>query len=88
MLAPADQTIIDDELGVWGYGLGFVVEEVNDHIWVSHDGVRDGWWALFMAAPELGEGIVILTNYDGHSGRFGWDIIGKWVSWVLGNQKS
>lgn len=46
-----------------GYGLGHFVEDVvGDRRAVWHGGQGHGWMTHFHAVPELGAGIVILTN--------------------------
>ena len=44
------------------YGLGYEVLRRGDLVTVGHGGSNQGWMARLCLAPELGEGIVILTN--------------------------
>ncbi len=47
------------------YGLGYITERLSDGTrFVWHNGGNRGWNSAFAAVPELGEGIVILTNSD------------------------
>ena len=50
------------------YGLGFSVEKRDGVVIVGHGGANEGWMAKLSFVPELGEGIVILTN--GSAGQF------------------
>ena len=46
-------------------GLGFFVyNEESQPLLVSHSGGNRGWRARFVAAPESGDGLVVLTNSD------------------------
>ena len=44
------------------YGLGWFIQDYHDHLIVTHGGQTDGMHANLLLAPELGLGIVVLTN--------------------------
>lgn len=65
-----------------GYGLGHFVEAVaGDRTAVWHGGQGHGWMTHFHAVPELGAGIVILTN-----SQRSWPLISllvrDWARWT------
>jgi len=65
-----------------GYGLGHFVEEVaGDRRAVWHGGQGHGWMTHFHAVPELGAGIVLLTN-----SQRSWPLISgvlrDWARWT------
>jgi hypothetical protein len=63
------------------YGLGYFVEMLpNGNKAVMHGGEADGWMAHFYSVPDLGDGIVILTNID-RSHEFISDIVSYWAAW-------
>jgi len=51
--------------GAVAYGLGYQLSRVGSVDLASHGGVNEGWVALLYVAPDLGEGIVIMTNGSG-----------------------
>jgi CubicO group peptidase (beta-lactamase class C family) len=65
-----------------GYGLGHFVEQVGDDLTaVWHGGQGHGWMTHVHAVPELGAGIVVLTN-----SQRSWPLIsmlvGDWARWT------
>jgi CubicO group peptidase (beta-lactamase class C family) len=63
------------------YGLGYKILPVSDTLrMIGHDGSNPGWNATFMAAPEKGVGIVVLTNSRG-GGTIVADIVCTWADW-------
>ncbi len=50
------------QAGSVSYGLGYQLSKVGSVEFASHGGVNEGWVALMYVAPELGDGIVIMTN--------------------------
>ena len=63
------------------YGLGYKMLPVSESLTlVGHDGANPGWKATFMAAPEKGVGIVVLTNSD-VGGSIVADIVCTWADW-------
>ncbi len=53
--------------GFWDYGLGFKVLGEGKNFRFSHGGATTGWHSHFMAFPERGQAVVIMTN-----GTNGW----------------
>lgn len=51
----------------WNYGLGFKVLGEGKNFRFSHGGATKGWHSHFMAFPERGQAVVIMTN-----GTNGW----------------
>ena len=51
--------------GLGGYGLGFVVDTVDNELRYSHTGSNNGYRAIIVGYPARGSAIVILTNSDG-----------------------
>ena len=88
---PADSlTAILDPKPLWrassvSYGLGYQLGKVGPVELASHGGVNEGWVALLYVAPELGDGIVIMTN-----GSQGIDvclaITCRWLARVTGEE--
>ena len=63
------------------YGLGYKMLPVSkDLTLIGHDGSNPGWVSTFMAAPEKGVGIVVLTNSD-VGGSIVADIVCAWADW-------
>ncbi|MBN2005879.1 MAG: beta-lactamase family protein [Anaerolineae bacterium] len=63
-------------------GLGHFVETLPDGTKaVSHGGANQGWQLQFMALPERGEGIVILTNSD-QGADIGVEAMRVWGRWL------
>jgi CubicO group peptidase (beta-lactamase class C family) len=50
-----------------GYGLGLVREVTANTFSLYHEGGGRGFQSLMMIYPELGYGVVLLTNRDGHA---------------------
>ncbi len=44
------------------YGLGYELRRDENLLLVGHGGANDGWMARLTLAPEIGDGLVILTN--------------------------
>ncbi len=64
------------------YGLGYQIVPLNETVQlVMHDGSNDGWRALFMALPDRGDGIVILTNSE-TGGHLAGPIVCNWAEWA------
>jgi len=60
-------------------GLGYKILRVSDALTlVTHDGANPGWRAMFIADPEKGVGIVVLTNSDA-GGKIVADIVCTWA---------
>lgn len=59
ILTPAPAT--SGALGGYGFGVGTERLETGDHL-VQHTGGNRGWAAIWMALPEKGAGLVMLTN--------------------------
>lgn len=51
----------------WDYGLGFKVLGEGRDLRFSHGGATRGWHSHFLAFPERGQGVVVMTN-----GTNGW----------------
>jgi hypothetical protein len=63
------------------YGFGHYLEDLpNGMQAVSHGGQGTGWMTHFHAVPELGDGIVILTNSQ-RSWPFISYILSDWAQW-------
>jgi CubicO group peptidase (beta-lactamase class C family) len=63
------------------YGLGYKMLPVSETLTlVGHDGSNPGWIATFMAAPERGVGIVVLTNSSA-GGSIVADLVCTWADW-------
>lgn len=74
MIAPAEDTQSR-------YGLGYKMFPVSETLTlIGHDGSNPGWKATFMAAPEKGVGIVVLTDSD-VGGSIVADIVCTWADW-------
>lgn len=66
------------------YGLGYKMLPVSDTLrMIGHDGSNPGWNATFMAAPEKGVGIVVLTNSRAGAAIVA-DIVCTWADWETG----
>ena len=50
---------------------------------VGHDGSNQGWKSAFLALPDEGEGIVILTNAETGKGLVE-EVKCRWVAWATG----
>ena len=48
------------------YGLGWVLQDVHGRLVISHTGGIDGMSSHTGVLPEIGLGIVVLSNYDSH----------------------
>jgi CubicO group peptidase (beta-lactamase class C family) len=74
MIAPAAET-------GGRYGLGYKLLPVSETLTlIAHDGSNPGWRAMFMAAPDVGVGIVVLTNSDS-GGSIVADLVCTWADW-------
>jgi len=63
------------------YGLGYKMLPVSETLTlIGHDGANPGWKATFMAAPEKGVGIVVLTNSNA-GGSIVADLVCAWADW-------
>jgi CubicO group peptidase (beta-lactamase class C family) len=63
------------------YGLGYKILPVADTLrMIGHDGSNPGWVATFMAAPEKGVGIMVLTNSRAGAAIVA-DIVCTWADW-------
>jgi len=67
-------------IGFDHYGLGHLVEDLNDKRAVAHGGQGTGWMTHFHAVPETGDGIVILTNSQ-RSWPFFANVLTDWGRW-------
>jgi CubicO group peptidase (beta-lactamase class C family) len=63
-----------------GYGLGYQTSFDRTPI-VLHSGDNPGWETIFVALPELGEGIVCLTNGDTGE-AFNAELVQFWSAWL------
>jgi CubicO group peptidase (beta-lactamase class C family) len=54
----------------WNFGLGFKLQGDGKSFRFSHGGATRGWHSHFMAFPERGEAVVVMTN-----GTNGWVLI-------------
>lgn len=76
-----------ENLGVYSivfdsYGLGYYIEKLSEgNIAVSHGGQGAGWMTHFHSVPEIGDGIVILTNSQ-RSWPFIACILRDWAGWI------
>jgi CubicO group peptidase (beta-lactamase class C family) len=48
-----------------GYGLGLELGGSDDRVVIAHLGVNRGYYSYFVALPDQGFGVVVLTNGDG-----------------------
>jgi CubicO group peptidase (beta-lactamase class C family) len=65
------------------YGLGYKMLPVSETLTlVGHDGSNPGWIATFMASPEKGVGIVVLTNSSA-GGSIVADLACAWADWEI-----
>jgi len=64
------------------YGLGFEVEDRDGVSFVGHSGSNVGWMARFKFAPDLGAGIVVMTN-DSNGGAIRDAVACEWLARVL-----
>lgn len=63
------------------YGFGYYTEELsNGKLAVSHGGQGTGWMSHFLAVPETGDAIVILTNSQ-RSWPFISSLLNGWARW-------
>ena len=63
------------------YGLGYKILRLSNNLsLITHDGANPGWRAMFIADPEKGVGIVVLTNSDA-GGKIVADIVCTWGDW-------
>lgn len=68
-----------------GNGLGYVTEILpNDTRMVLHSGDILGWRGQYTALPDLGAGIVVLTNSNAGGRYVIADTICSWVEWTAG----
>ncbi|HEX3314091.1 MAG TPA: serine hydrolase, partial [Gemmataceae bacterium] len=51
------------------YGLGWAVQDYRGHLMMLHGGAIDGARVQFTLVPDLGLGIALLTNLEGHFGN-------------------
>ena len=51
------------------YGLGWAVQDYRGHLMMLHGGAIDGTRVQFTLVPDLGLGIALLTNLEGHFGN-------------------
>lgn len=63
------------------YGLGYQTTFDQTPV-VMHSGDNPGWETVFVALPELGEGLVCLTNSDTGE-TFNAELIQAWSSWLV-----
>jgi CubicO group peptidase (beta-lactamase class C family) len=63
-----------------GYGLGYQTGYDKTPV-VMHSGDNPGWETVFVALPEIGEGIVCLTNGDTGE-AFNAELIQAWSAWL------
>ena len=66
------QEMLEQEIGGWG--LGVAVEGTKQMPFFSHGGSGDGFKALIVGLPSLGQGAVILANGDG-AGELRYEIL-------------
>ena len=66
----------------WDYGFGFKVVGEGQNFRFSHGGATTGWHAHFMAFPERGQAVVVMTN--GTNGWVLWPEIERSVASALG----
>lgn len=52
---------------LWNYGLGFKIMGEKQNVRFSHGGATAGWHSHFIAFPEKGQAVVVMTN-----GTNGW----------------
>ena len=67
-------------IGFDHYGLGHLIEYLNDKKAVAHGGQGTGWMTHFHAVPETGDGIVVLTNSQ-RSWPFFANVLTDWGDW-------
>jgi CubicO group peptidase (beta-lactamase class C family) len=65
----------------WDYGYGFKVMGEGENLRFSHGGATAGWHSHFMAFPERGQAIVVMTN--GTNGWVLWPEIERAVASAL-----
>ncbi len=65
----------------WGYGLGFKVNGEGEDFRFSHGGATTGWHCNFIALPEKGQAVVVMTN--GSNGWVLWPEIERSVAHLL-----
>lgn len=68
-----------------GFGLGFALESWGAERIVLHTGANRGWRSIIAAAPERGEGIVVLTNSD-RGLPLTTDALCWWGQWLSGQE--
>ncbi|MEE4177975.1 MAG: serine hydrolase domain-containing protein [Bacteroides sp.] len=66
----------------WEYGFGFKVVGEGQNFRFSHGGATTGWHAHFLAFPERGQAVVVMTN--GTNGWVLWPEIERSVANILG----
>jgi CubicO group peptidase (beta-lactamase class C family) len=85
MLTPApDASVTMGPLSIGYYGLGYSLEPVvlgRGGPVVGHDGSNQGWKSAFLALPDEGQGIVILTNAETGKGLVE-EVKCRWVAWA------
>ena len=68
-----------------GFGLGFALESLGAERIVLHTGANRGWRSIVAAAPERGEGVVLLTNSD-RGLALTTDVLCWWGQWLSGHE--
>jgi CubicO group peptidase (beta-lactamase class C family) len=66
----------------WSFGLGVKVSEADSTVRFNHGGATWGWHGNFMAYPERGEAVVVLTNAQ--YGYFVWPTVERALACRLG----
>lgn len=61
-LLAAPRTLLDGT--VTGYGLGLARAPLGDHVLIGHGGSLPGYKNHFLIAPDLGAGVVVLSNRE------------------------
>jgi len=72
-----------DDFGFdWYYGLGHYITETNGIKVIQHSGGHIGWRSMMIILPELGSGLIMLTNSS--AGNPVWaSLMGRWSRIVL-----
>jgi len=66
------------------YGLGYIIKSLpNGHRLIYHGGSNRGWRSQFALLPEIGKGLVVLTNSE-NGYKFHRDLVSLWTKFETG----
>lgn len=77
-------TSVPQASGLYGYGMGYQVDHVNDFVFAGHGGDNTGWHAIFRVDPESNDGFAVLTN-GGRGSTICYQVYCAWTTWKTGS---